>query len=97
MSYLGIACSLSGFAYALLVIIVRLRSSIPVQGWSSLMVAVLVLGGVQMMMLGVLGEYLWRTLEAARRRPVYFLEATSDMDSPPALQRPQPVEHGFGT
>jgi dolichol-phosphate mannosyltransferase len=97
MSYLGIACSLSGFAYALLVIIVRLRSSIPVQGWSSLMVAVLVLGGVQMMMLGVLGEYLWRTLEAARRRPVYFLEETSETDSLPSLQRPQPVEHGFGT
>jgi len=97
MSYLGIACSLSGFAYALLVIIVRLRSSIPVQGWSSLMVAVLVLGGVQMMMLGVLGEYLWRTLEAARRRPVYFLEETSAADSPDPVGQPRPVERSFGT
>ena len=69
MSYVGMFCSLSGFAYALLVIILRLRNSTPVQGWSSLIVVVLVLGGVQMMMLGVLGEYLWRTLEAARRRP----------------------------
>jgi polyisoprenyl-phosphate glycosyltransferase len=97
MSYLGIACSLSGFAYALLVIIMRLRSSVPVQGWSSLMVAVLVLGGVQMMMLGVLGEYLWRTLEAARRRPVYFLEETSETDSLPPVQQPQSVERSFGT
>lgn len=78
MSYLGILCSLSGFAYALLVIVLRLRNSTPVQGWSSLMVVVLVLGGVQMMMLGVLGEYLWRTLEAARRRPIYFLEETTE-------------------
>ncbi len=31
-----------------------------------------------MMMLGVLGEYLWRTLEAARRRPIYFLEETAE-------------------
>lgn len=98
MSYLGIACSLSGFAYALLVIILRLRNSTPVQGWSSLMVVVLVLGGVQMMMLGVLGEYLWRTLEAARRRPIYFLEQSSQSDAEADRQpQPQKVERRFGT
>jgi hypothetical protein len=42
------------------------------------MVAILVIGGVQMMMLGVLGEYLWRTFEAAPRRPIYVLEETSE-------------------
>src|SRR5262249_18751984 len=72
MSYLGMAFSLLGFLYALVVIIMRLISRTPVQGWSSLIVVILVLGGVQMMMLGVLGEYLWRTLEAARQRPTYF-------------------------
>jgi polyisoprenyl-phosphate glycosyltransferase len=108
MSYLGILCSLTGFAYALLVIILRLRNSTPVQGWSSLMVVVLVLGGVQMMMLGVLGEYLWRTLEAARRRPIYFFEETSEPDSvaevqqsevyePEVQQQRQKVERRFGT
>jgi len=63
-----------------------------------LIVVVLVLGGVQMMMLGVLGEYLWRTLEAARRRPIYFLEETSEADSAgeAQLQRPK-VERRFGT
>jgi dolichol-phosphate mannosyltransferase len=96
MSYLGILCSLSGFAYALLVIVLRLRNSTPVQGWSSLMVVVLVLGGVQMMMLGVLGEYLWRTLEAARRRPIYFLEQTSESDAE-VLPQAQRVEQRFGT
>jgi polyisoprenyl-phosphate glycosyltransferase len=100
MSYLGMLCSFSGFAYAILVIILRLRHSTAVQGWPSLMVAVLVLGGVQMMMLGVLGEYLWRTLEAARRRPVYFLEETSDADASSSQQtqpQPQKVERRFGT
>jgi dolichol-phosphate mannosyltransferase len=86
MSYLGMLCSLSGFIYATLVIILRLRNSSPVQGWSSLMVVVLILGGIQMMMLGTLGEYLWRTFEAARRRPLYFLEETSDIDSATAAQ-----------
>jgi dolichol-phosphate mannosyltransferase len=81
MSYAGMLCSVSGFGYALLLIILRLRNSTPVPGWSSLMVVVLVLGGVQMMMLGILGEYLWRTLEAARHRPSYFLEETSEIES----------------
>ena len=81
MSYLGMFCSFCGFLYAIVVVIVRLTTSVPVQGWASLMVAMLVLGGVQMMMLGVLGEYLWRTLEAARRRPLYFVEEISDPNS----------------
>jgi len=98
MSYLGMLCSLSGFAYALLVIVLRLTHSTPVQGWSSLIVVVLVLGGVQMMMLGVLGEYLWRTLEAARRRPIYFLEETSEADSEGKAQPQKPSgERRFGT
>ncbi|MGH9496439.1 MAG: glycosyltransferase family 2 protein [Candidatus Sulfotelmatobacter sp.] len=96
MSYLGMLCSLSGFAYALLVVVMRLRNATPVQGWSSLIVVVLVLGGVQMMMLGVLGEYLWRTLEAARRRPIYFFEETSDGNIATGA-RPQEVERRFGT
>jgi len=96
MSFLGMACSLLGFAYALLVIVVRLMTRTPVQGWASLIVVVLVLGGVQMMMLGILGEYLWRTLESARHRPIYFLEETSESDSLPDSQ-PEKLERRFGT
>jgi polyisoprenyl-phosphate glycosyltransferase len=96
MSYLGMACSLLGFAYALLVIVVRLRTRTPVQGWASLIIVVLVLGGVQMMMLGVLGEYLWRTLEAARHRPTYFFEETSETDVS-FEAKPEKVERRFGT
>lgn len=96
MSYTGMLFSLLGFAYAVLVIAIRLRTRTPVQGWSSLIVVVLVMGGVQMMMLGVLGEYLWRTLEAARRRPSYFLEETSESDSL-IESHPPNLEQRFGT
>jgi len=96
MSYLGMAFSLLGFGYALVVIVLRTMTRTPVQGWSSLIVVVLVLGGVQMMMLGVLGEYLWRTLEAARQRPIYFLEDTSEVDTGPEA-RPQKVGRRLGT
>jgi glycosyltransferase involved in cell wall biosynthesis len=74
MSYLGVVCSLFGFLYALVVVILRLVAGTRIEGWASLMVVVLVVGGIQMIMLGVLGEYLWRTLEEARRRPHYFVE-----------------------
>jgi dolichol-phosphate mannosyltransferase len=97
MSYVGILFSLLGFAYATLVIFVRLMTRTPVQGWASLIVVVLVLGGVQMMMLGVLGEYLWRTLEAARQRPNYFLEETSEVEADAAEAKRQNVERRFGT
>ncbi len=98
MSYLGMLFSVLGFAYALVVICLRLMTRTPVQGWSSLIVVVLVLGGVQMMMLGILGEYLWRTLEAARQRPIYFFEETSEADPNAATQRQeQEVERRFGT
>lgn len=96
MSYLGMLFSLLGFAYAVLVIILRLITRTPVQGWASLIVVVLVLGGVQMMMLGILGEYLWRTLEAARQRPIYFLEETSEADASADAQ-PHRVGRRFGT
>jgi hypothetical protein len=49
-----------------------------------------------MMMLGILGEYLWRTLEAARQRPIYFLEDTSEMDTG-SDTKPQHVGRRFGT
>jgi dolichol-phosphate mannosyltransferase len=73
MTYLGICVAICGFAYALLVIVNGFRHH-AVEGWSSLMVVVLVLGGAQMLMLGVLGEYLWRAFDESRRRPRYLIE-----------------------
>lgn len=75
MSYLGFTVAVLGAAYAGHVIYNSMAGQ-PVQGWSSLMVTVLVLGGGQMLMLGVLGEYLWRTLEESRRRPLFLIEET---------------------
>jgi glycosyltransferase involved in cell wall biosynthesis len=77
MSYVGFITALLGFLYAGLVVFNALRG-LPPQGWASLMVVVLVLGGIQMVMLGVLGEYLWRALDEARHRPRYLIEATTD-------------------
>lgn len=76
MSYIGFLVALLGFAYALFLVGHAFYGS-PPQGWSSLMVCVLVLGGIQMIMMGVLGEYLWRALAEARGRPPFLIEATT--------------------
>ena len=78
MSYVGFTIALLGFLYAGLLAFNALRG-LPPQGWASLMVVVLILGGIQMVMLGVLGEYLWRALDESRRRPRYLIEATTGM------------------
>jgi glycosyltransferase involved in cell wall biosynthesis len=74
MSWLGFLTALLGFAYAVLVFFLRLFYSNPVQGWAPLMIVVLVLGGMQMLMLGVIGEYLWRTLAQTRNRDLFVVE-----------------------
>lgn len=89
MSYLGLATAATGLLYAIVVVANALAGEPPV-GWSSLMVAVLLIGGVQMLMLGVLGEYVWRALEESRRRPRYLIETTTGGDR--AVERVIPVD-----
>jgi dolichol-phosphate mannosyltransferase len=79
MSYLGFVVALAGFVYAAVVVVNALRGN-PAAGWSSLMVIVLVIGGMQMVMMGVLGEYVWRALDEARRRPRYIVEISTDAE-----------------
>jgi dolichol-phosphate mannosyltransferase len=80
MSIVGFIMAIVGFLYAGLVVVNAL-SGRPPAGWASLMVVVLVVGGIQMLMMGVLGEYLWRTLDETRRRPQYLIEAKFDSES----------------
>lgn len=76
MSVVGFIVAIIGFLYAGVVVVNALAGR-PPEGWASLMVVVLVIGGVQMLMMGVLGEYLWRALDETRRRPRYVVEATT--------------------
>lgn len=94
MSFLGVIIALLGFLYAGWVIINAMTGR-PAFGWSSMMVVLLVVGGIQMIMMGVLGEYLWRALDESRRRPRYILEAVLGGESsqasthqPPAADEP---------
>ncbi len=73
MSYLGFLVAFGGFAYAAVVVYNALAGS-PPAGWSALMVVVLLVGGTLMLMMGVLGEYVWRALDEAKHRPRFIVE-----------------------
>jgi polyisoprenyl-phosphate glycosyltransferase len=93
MSYLGFVVAFIGFIYAGLVV-ENYFAGQPAPGWSSLMVVVLVIGGIQMLMMGVLGEYLWRALDESRRRPRYLIEATTEANTPVQTDKIQRQSHG---
>lgn len=80
MSVIGGLTAVVGFAWAFVLAANTLRGR-PLAGFGPFMVALLLIGGVQMLMMGVLGEYLWRTLDETRRRPRYLIEeSTSELD-----------------
>lgn len=75
-SLLGIGLSITGIVYAVVVIVARLFFDVRAEGWASLMVVLLIVSGAQLLMIGVLGEYLWRNLDETRRRPRFIIERT---------------------
>jgi dolichol-phosphate mannosyltransferase len=75
-SYFGFTVSAVAFIYALIVVAFKLFSLKPpgyTPGWASTIVAVLFLGGVQLMSLGILGEYLGRVYDEVKGRPLYLI------------------------
>lgn len=74
MSAAGLLFAFSGFIYAMIVAVRAFAFGSPVQGWPALMCVVLMVSGVQLIMLGLLGEYMWRTFDETRGRPRYIVE-----------------------
>ncbi|HZM49193.1 MAG TPA: glycosyltransferase, partial [Vicinamibacteria bacterium] len=72
-SAVGFLLAFLGFAYALVLIVIRLRGGIPERGFSALMVVLLVVSGTQLVVTGIMGEYLWRILEEVRPRPPFVI------------------------
>jgi polyisoprenyl-phosphate glycosyltransferase len=81
----GTAIALLGFAYALFLVGWAAVGDGGPEGWTTVVVAVLIVGGLQLIMLGVFGEYLWRTTDESRHRPVFVLRSVQRIgrDRPP--------------
>jgi polyisoprenyl-phosphate glycosyltransferase len=82
ISYSGIVFSAVGLMYAAFIVIKKLAYGVPVQGWASLMVVLLVVSGFQLLMLGVIGEYLWRVADEVRGAPSFVIHSRLGMEHP---------------
>jgi dolichol-phosphate mannosyltransferase len=74
ISVVGILLAFMGFLYAFFIVFNRLFFSVPVEGWASLKVVLLVVSGTQLVFLGILGEYLWRNFDETRKRPPFIID-----------------------
>lgn len=73
-TYLGIVTAAGAFVYGAIIIVKTLLYGADLQGYPSLMVVILFLGGVQLIALGIIGEYLGRTFTETKNRPLYFVD-----------------------
>ncbi|WP_414549906.1 glycosyltransferase family 2 protein [Anabaena sp. CCY 0017] len=80
-SYLGLFISLLAFLYGSFLIVRTLILGIDVPGYASLMVAILFLGGIQLLTLGIIGEYLGRVHDEVKKRPLYIVRDCYGFDS----------------
>jgi dolichol-phosphate mannosyltransferase len=79
LSGTGLVVATMSFAYAIFLIVHKLLYNSSIAGWPSIMVVMTLLLGLIMIMLGLLGEYLWRTLDEVRKRPRFFVDDTINM------------------
>lgn len=74
ISVSGLILGILAFIYGLIVIFGKVFGFVDSTGWSSMMVVILFVSSFQMIALGIIGEYVWRGLEASRNRPSYLIE-----------------------
>ena len=92
-TYIGVVAALVSFAYGLFIISRTLLYGREVPGYASLIVVVLFLGGMQLMALGILGEYVGRTFNEVKQRPLYFVQHYLPADSATSVSElPRPKE-----
>ena len=82
LSLTGATAAVAGLAYALFVLVRFTLFGGGASGWPSLMTVVLVIGGLNLLALGLVGEYVWRILDESRRRPLYQIEDRIGLNEP---------------
>ena len=77
-TYVGILSSLIGFLLAILFILLHFLGVESPEGWPSLIVSVLLIGGIQLMALGIIGEYVGRSFLYQSKEPQFIIEEISE-------------------
>ncbi|TMJ93598.1 MAG: hypothetical protein E6G67_11915 [Actinobacteria bacterium] len=75
--------ALAGFVYAAVLVVLRVTGVLAnAPGFAALAVLVLVAAGAQLIVIGIIGEYLWRVLEESRNRPAFIVDTAVNVDVP---------------
>ncbi|MCI8691599.1 MAG: glycosyltransferase family 2 protein [Lachnospiraceae bacterium] len=74
MTYIGVIFDIFAFILMISVLVEYFTRGVPIIGWASIMCVILLSSGLILSMLGILGEYLWRTLDASRERPTFIID-----------------------
>jgi dolichol-phosphate mannosyltransferase len=83
-TWFGLIVSGASFLLAVFYVIRKLTVGFPIRGWASTVVIMLFLGGVQLLTIGIIGEYISRIYDEVKRRPLYVVRELDNLDSPPA-------------
>lgn len=86
-SYIGLLVAIPAFFYASFLVLRTIFFGVQVAGYASIMVAILFLGGVQLVSLGVIGEYLGRVYEEVKGRPLYLVRETYGFEPTPTVHQ----------
>lgn len=84
-TYIGAFIALSSFGYASWVVIKTMLFGVDVPGYASLITIALFLGGIQILGIGIIGEYVARIYSEVKRRPLYVVESTVTLPQKPTL------------
>ena len=95
-TYLGIATAFAAFGYGAWIIAKKLLWGDPVAGWPTMMSVILFLGGVQLVALGLIGEYLGRLYEESKQRPLYLVDIWRPAEGVCSAQHPDLVPETRG-
>jgi dolichol-phosphate mannosyltransferase len=87
VSNVGLLVSFSALLYMGYIVLARLFGGTPIEGWTSTVVIMLFLGGVQLLSLGVIGEYVGRIFEEVKHRPHYVVRERVGFDGDAASGR----------
>ena len=79
-TWLGLLVSAASFLLGIWFIILKLRGGFEIRGWASTVVIILFLGGVQLLTIGIIGEYLSRIYDEVKQRPLFVVRGRTNFD-----------------
>ncbi len=88
-TWFGLGVSLTSFLLGVAFVIAKLTVGFEIRGWASTVVIILFLGGVQLLTIGIIGEYISRIYDEVKQRPLFVVRELDNLDAPAAAETPR--------